>query len=77
MNNLLHGEYTYYWDNGNIRFRGKFEYNQRVGLWRNFNKSGEIVMEEIFKAIKILSIPKKINSSQLEKQLVDSEFSHN
>ena len=25
LNDLLHGEYVYYWDNGNIRFRVSIE----------------------------------------------------
>ena len=76
-NDLLHGEYMYFWDNGNVRFRGKFEHSQRVGIWRSFNKSGEIIIEEIFKSEKILSIPRTVSYSQLEKQLADSELSHN
>ena len=76
MGNLLHGEYRYYWDNGNIRFRGKYEHSHRVGIWRSFSKSGEIILEEIFKSSKILPIPMKISYSQLEKQLVGSELSH-
>ena len=77
LDDLLHGEYVYFWDNGNVRFRGKFEHSQRVGIWRSFNKSGEIIFEEIFKTAKILSIPIRISYSQLEKQLADSELSHN
>ena len=77
LNDLLHGEYVYFWDNGNVRFRGKFEHSQRVGIWRSFSKSGDIIIEEIFKAAKILSIPVTISYSQLEKQLADNELSHN
>ena len=77
LNDLLHGEYVYFWDNGSVRFRGKFEHSQRIGIWRSFNKSGEIIFEEIYKAAKILSIPITISYSQLEKQLADSELSHN
>jgi len=80
LNDLLHGEYVYFWDNGNVHIRGKFEQSQRVGIWRSFSKSGKIIFEEkIFnKATKILSIPLTISySSQLEKQLADSELSHN
>ena len=76
-NNLLHGEYVYFWDNGNVRFRGEFEQSQRVGIWRSFSKSGEIITEEIFKSAIILSIPVSVSYSQLEKQLADSELSHN
>jgi len=77
LGNLLHGEYVYYWDNGNIRFRGKYEHSHRVGIWRNFSKSGEIILEEIFKPVKILHISPKISCSQLEKKLAGSELSHN
>ena len=31
LNNLLHGEYVYYWSNGRIRFSGTFSKNKRVG----------------------------------------------
>ncbi len=72
---LLHGEYLYYWDNGNIRLRGKYEHSHRVGIWRNFNKFGEIILEEIFKPEKILHLTPNISCSQLEKQLVGSELS--
>jgi len=77
LNDLLHGEYVYYWGNGNVRFRGKFEHSQRVGIWRSFSRSGEIIFEEIFKATKILSIPITVSYSQLEKKLADSELFHN
>ena len=77
LNDLLHGEYVYYWDNGNIRFSGKFEHSERVGIWRNFSKSGRIINEEIFKAPKIFPISRTISYSHLKKRLVDSEFSHN
>ena len=77
LNDLLHGEYVYFWDNGNVRFRGKFEHSNRVGIWRSFSKSGEIITEEIFKSAIILSIPVSVSYSQLEKQLADNELSHN
>ena len=77
LNDLLHGEYVYFWDDGSVRFRGKFEHSQRIGIWRSFNKSGEIIFEEIFKATRILSIPIKVSYSPLEKQLADSELFHN
>ena len=76
LNDLLHGEYVYFWDNGNVRFHGKFEHSQRVGIWRSFSKSGEIIIEEIFKSSIILPISVKVNYSQLEKQLAENELSH-
>ena len=47
-NNLLHGEYVYYWDNGQIRFSGMFSKNHRIGVWKNYNKYGEIILKESF-----------------------------
>ena len=72
-NDLLHGEYVYYWDNGNIRFCGEYKHSQRVGLWRNYDKSGEIILEERCEPIRSINRELKINYSQLEKQLVGNE----
>ncbi len=77
LNDLLHGEYVYYWDNGNVRFRGKYENSQRIGIWRSFSKTGEVILEEIFKSSKFLPISVKVSYSQLEKKLADNELSHN
>ena len=46
--NVLHGEYIYYWDNGQIRFQGSFLNNRRVGVWTNYDKHGEIIFKEKF-----------------------------
>ena len=77
LNDLLHGEYVYYWDNGNVRFRGKYENSQRIGIWKSFSKTGEVILEEIFKSSKILPISVKVSYSQLEKKLAGNELSHN
>ena len=50
LNNLLHGEYIYYWDNGQIRFQGMFIGNHRSGRWINYDKNGKIILEEKFSA---------------------------
>ena len=47
-NNLLHGEYIYYWDNGEIRFCGTFSKNHRTGIWINYDKHGQIIFKENF-----------------------------
>ena len=77
LNDLLHGEYVYYWDNGNVRFRGKYENSQRIGIWRSFSKTGEVILEEIFKSSNFLPISVKVSYSQLEKKLAGNELSHN
>ena len=47
-NNLLDGEYIYYWDNGKIRFNGMFSKNKRIGTWTNYDKNGEIIFRESY-----------------------------
>ena len=76
LNDLLHGEYVYYWDNGNIRFRGQYEKSQRVGIWRNFNKNGDIILEEICRPSKFFPIHLDINCPQSSLKRVGNEFSH-
>ena len=48
VNNLLDGEYTYYWNNGQIRFSGAFSENHRIGTWINYDKNGTIIFKEKF-----------------------------
>ena len=48
VNNLLHGEYIYYWDNGQIRFTGSFIENKRVGIWCNYDKKGKVTFKESY-----------------------------
>jgi antitoxin component YwqK of YwqJK toxin-antitoxin module len=48
LNNILHGEFIYYWDNGNVRFRGEFIYSRRIGSWKGFDPNGELIHEESY-----------------------------
>tara|TARA_B100000579_G_C22569534_1_gene728240 strand:- start:237 stop:464 length:228 start_codon:yes stop_codon:yes gene_type:complete len=43
---ILHGEFTYYWDNGNVRLKGKFIDSKRAGSWKNFDPNGALILEE-------------------------------
>ncbi|MFL5731298.1 MAG: toxin-antitoxin system YwqK family antitoxin [Cytophagaceae bacterium] len=43
---LLHGNYTEYYPNKNLKQKGEFKYGLKVGEWRNWNISGEF--EEIY-----------------------------
>ena len=76
LNNLLHGEFIYFWDNGEIRFRGNYEKSYRIGIWKNFDKNGNVILKEICNPTYLLPILLKINYSYPERQ-VYSEFSHN
>jgi len=46
LNNLLDGQYVYYWDNGQVRFEGRFSKNKRVGTWINYDKHGHVLLKE-------------------------------
>ena len=45
-NGKLHGKIIYYWDNGRIRLSGQYNKMSRIGLWRNYNPQGELILEE-------------------------------
>ena len=77
FNNILHGEYTYYWDNGKTRFKGEYKYGQRDGLWLTYNKLGELIAEEYFSYVESKSSDFQANFSQLERQLVGNALFHN
>ena len=47
--NLLNGKYIYYWDNGQVRFKGSFKANKRLGIWKNYDTNGVLILEEDFK----------------------------
>ena len=46
LNNLLDGQYVYYWDNGQVRFKGTFSQNKRIGTWINYDKHGQVLLKE-------------------------------
>ena len=48
LNNLLHGEYLYFWENGQIRFMGEFSESKRTGKWQNFDHYGSLILEETY-----------------------------
>ena len=45
-NGKLHGKIIYYWDNGRIRLSGQYDKMFRIGIWRNYNPQGELILEE-------------------------------
>ena len=45
-NGKLHGKIIYYWDNGRIRLSGQYNKMSRIGIWRNYNPQGELILEE-------------------------------
>ena len=45
-NNLLDGQYTYYWDNGKIRLTGQYEKMHRMGTWKTYESNGDLMYEK-------------------------------
>ena len=48
-NGELEGNLISYWENGTIHTRGKYKSNKRVGIWKTFDKKGNIILSENFK----------------------------
>ena len=47
-NGLLHGNYESLYPNGRVKAEGKFESNQRVGVWKFYTEDGTIVSERFY-----------------------------
>ena len=47
---LLHGEYTVFYANKNLKEQGHFIMGLKDGLWKNWNESGVLVSQYTFKA---------------------------
>ena len=45
-NGLVHGKIIYYWDNGQIRLTGQYEKMQRIGIWKTYDSTGGLIIEE-------------------------------
>ena len=45
-NGNLDGEFTYFWDNGQIHVSGSFSNQRRAGIWINYDINGNIILEE-------------------------------
>ena len=45
-NGLLSGNLIYYWENGNIHTRGKYNQNYRIGKWETFDRRGNLIHSE-------------------------------
>ena len=55
-NGKLSGNLISYWDNGLIHIKGKYKKNERIGVWRTFNKKGRLVLSENHLEGKFISI---------------------
>ena len=48
QNGLIHGKMIYYWDNGQMRVTGQYEKMRRIGTWKTYDSSGDLILEENF-----------------------------
>ena len=48
QNGVVHGKIIYYWDNGQIRLTGQYEKMRRIGIWKTYGPSGDLILEEYF-----------------------------
>ena len=45
-NGIVHGKLLYYWDNGQVHLTGQYEQMRRVGIWKTYNSTGNLILEE-------------------------------
>ena len=45
-NGDLNGNLISYWENGRIHTKGKYENNQRIGIWETYDKRGKLLLTE-------------------------------
>ena len=46
--NIFHGKYLEYWENGTVKVKGKYRDGQKTGRWRFFNAEGILERRERF-----------------------------
>ena len=45
-NSIVHGKLLYYWDNGQVHLIGQYEQMRRVGIWKTYDSTGNLILEE-------------------------------
>ena len=45
-NGIVHGKLLYYWDNGQVQLIGQYEQMRRVGIWKTYDSTGNLILEE-------------------------------
>ena len=45
-NGIVHGRIHYYWDNGQVHVTGQYEQMRRVGIWKTYDSTGNLILEE-------------------------------
>ena len=45
---MLNGAFKSYWPNGELKTKGKYLYNQKVGAWKTWNKKGNLSSSRIY-----------------------------
>ena len=49
LDGLDHGEWTFYFSNGQIQTQGTFEKGKRIGIWSYFYENGQLSQEAHYK----------------------------
>ena len=45
-NGIVHGKLLYYWDNGQVHLTGQYEQMRRMGIWKTYDSTGNLILEE-------------------------------
>lgn len=67
-NGIFHGEYQSFHENGQLKSKGNFNYNRRIGDWKVYNDEGELLAHRYFDSlghVKVIA-PKTGNDAAIE-----------
>jgi antitoxin component YwqK of YwqJK toxin-antitoxin module len=55
-NQMFHGEYKAYYDNGQLRAEGEYSRNAMIGEWRHYYRSGKLLSIQMFSNGKLVRL---------------------
>ena len=48
LDGQMHGEWAFYRKDGSLMRSGRFDHGRQVGIWRTFDRAGQVVKETDF-----------------------------
>lgn len=48
-NNLNHGVWTWYHENGKVQITGRFDEGKREGVWKSYDTAGNLLLESTYR----------------------------
>lgn len=61
-NNLNHGQWTWYHQNGKVQISGRYNQGKREGVWKIYDSTGLLILESTYAENKLNGILKQYNA---------------